>query len=491
MDGSGQPSRRRFAKTGSTWGWAVHVMGGLGGEEQVRSLGEGGQARTAADGARGRRGEQGGKLTQLGAGMTDGSGDGIEGPAGESGLKAERRGMRLLGFLPLILGGRAAAGMILKVERLARTGEGVSLGVDQAFDFEDQFDIATPVEALAGSALIGLELGELRLPKAQDIGFQAANPCDVADLEVEAVGDGGRLGSVLAGKQSGHRSIERGPLTTWGKPLSRRSIGHGLHYLFSKIGNRGNLCGSNVWKRARKQLRAAGLARSGAGDRATGRGVLGRGAEILGRPGGGFFECSGGVKRPVGVAEEFACEEDKIGLAVGHNGVGLDGIGDHADGGGGEFGFAADAGGKGDLKAGANGDFGVGDLTAGGDIDEIDAAIAEEMGELDGVVDGPAIFRPVGGGDADEKGQMLGPDGADGVDDFEKQADAILETAAVGIGAVVGEGREELVEQVAVGGVDLDEVKAGGKGAAGGKAKGLNGGVDTGVIEGLGNGIGG
>jgi hypothetical protein len=45
----------------------------------------------------------------------------------------------------------------------------------------------TPVEPLAGSALVGFKLRKLRLPKAQDIGFNFADSGYIADLEVETV----------------------------------------------------------------------------------------------------------------------------------------------------------------------------------------------------------------------------------------------------------------------------------------------------------------
>ena len=45
------------------------------------------------------------------------------------------------------------------------------------------------------------------------------------------------------------------------------------------------------------------------------------------------------------------------------------------------------------------------------------------------------------------------------------------------------------MEQVAVGGVDLDEVEAGGKSAACGLGEGADDGVDAGAIERLGHGV--
>ena len=73
-------------------------------------------------------------------------------------------------------------------ESLAGAGDGSSLAVDQALDFQNQFNVAAAVEALAGSALGGLELGELRLPEAQDVGLEVDDAGYIANLEVEAVG---------------------------------------------------------------------------------------------------------------------------------------------------------------------------------------------------------------------------------------------------------------------------------------------------------------
>jgi len=112
------------------------------------------------------------------------------------------------------------------------------------------------------------------------------------------------------------------------------------------------------------------------------------------------------------------------------------------------------------------------------------------MSELDGLVDGPAwgdFVGPVGGGDANEEGQMSGPFGADGVDNFEEQANAVFEAAAVVVGSLIGERGEEFVNQVAVGGVDFNEIEACGEGSAGGEAEGVHGGVDAGLVERLGD----
>ena len=145
-----------------------------------------------------------------------------------------------------------------------------------------------------------------------------------------------------------------------------------------------------------------------------------------------------------------------------------------------------------DLIAGTEGNLLGGMVAAGGDIDEVDACLFQEFGEGDGLREVPAgaegLGGPVGGGDADEEGQVLGPRGADGADDFEREADAVFEAAAVFVGAVVGEGREELVEQIAVGGVDFDEVESGGEGAMGGGDEVGDDFFHAGAVEGGGTG---
>jgi hypothetical protein len=112
------------------------------------------------------------------------------------------------------------------------------------------------------------------------------------------------------------------------------------------------------------------------------------GALVLDGPAGGLVECVGGAEWPVGIAEEFAGEEDDVGLAGADDLVGLGGLCDEADSAGAEAGFAADAIGEGDLVAGAEGDLLAEIVAAGGDVEEVDAFGFDETGELDGVVDG-------------------------------------------------------------------------------------------------------
>ncbi|MDP9611861.1 hypothetical protein JOF35_004138 [Streptomyces demainii] len=71
-----------------------------------------------------------------------------------------------------------------------------------------------------------------------------------------------------------------------------------------------------------------------------------------------------------------------------------------------------------------------------------------------------------GGGDADA--DAFAADGvADGLCHFDDEAGTGLGGTAVVVGALVGGGSEELVQEVAIGAVQLDAVQAGGSGGAG------------------------
>ena len=152
-------------------------------EEAVGFSSDGGEASSRPLGSRLGGGEEGGDFAQFSAGASNGGGHGVVALCGG--------GRKVLG----VRGGgrRSFAAVAHDFESLAGTGEGVPLAVDQVLDFERQLDVAAAVEALAGSAFIGLELREFCLPKAQDVGFHATDAGYIADLEIQAVGDGGRV----------------------------------------------------------------------------------------------------------------------------------------------------------------------------------------------------------------------------------------------------------------------------------------------------------
>ena len=127
----------------------------------------------------------------------------------------------------------------------------------------------------------------------------------------------------------------------------------------------------------------------------------------------GSPRASRGFDGPVGLAQHFAGEEGQVGFAAGDDFVGLMRIGDYADGSGEDCGLFTNRGGEGDLEARRDRDFRVGDQSAAGAIHQIDAERFQGSGELDGLVEIPAAFDPIGGGNADEQRHRVGHDAAD------------------------------------------------------------------------------
>ena len=166
---------------------------GSRGKERLSGCVEAGHARAPARSLRFGSGEDAGDLAQLSARGADDGGGFVEALAGLAGSEWEAR-LRI--------------GAARMAESLAGTGESVAFAVDEALDLEGHFDIAAAVEALAGAALAGLELGELRLPEAKDVGFDLADASDVANFEIETVWDRGLFVDALGGKLRGHKTLE-------------------------------------------------------------------------------------------------------------------------------------------------------------------------------------------------------------------------------------------------------------------------------------------
>ena len=188
-----------------------------GREEGAGRAGERGETRPAAGLSGSRRGQQACNLPQFGAGAADGGGNVIQALGGGGSGREQQAGLGIA-----LRGGlRTGAAAVDPIgENLASAGQGVTLGVDQALDFEGQFNVATAVKTLAGTALVGLELGKLRFPEAQDVGFDTAEACDIANLEVETVRDRGLVRNALLGKLCGHGGAEEGTGMQVEPPLS-------------------------------------------------------------------------------------------------------------------------------------------------------------------------------------------------------------------------------------------------------------------------------
>jgi hypothetical protein len=79
----------------------------------------------------------------------------------------------------------------LAFDDLAGAGDGVALVVEEGFDVECSFYVAATIKALASAAFVGLELRELALPEAENVGGNVAEFRDFADAEVKLVRDVG------------------------------------------------------------------------------------------------------------------------------------------------------------------------------------------------------------------------------------------------------------------------------------------------------------
>src|SRR3954469_9194374 len=78
---------------------------------------------------------------------------------------------------------------------------------------------------------------------------------------------------------------------------------------------------------------------------------------------------------------------------------------------------------------------------------------------------------------------MRGPDAAHRIHYLQWEADAIFKTAAVCVGAVVGQRRKKLVQQVAVGSMNLDKIETCCHGPAGCLRERADDSIDAGLIE--------
>src|SRR5690606_7487982 len=92
---------------------------------------------------------------------------------------------------------------------------------------------------------------------------------------------------------------------------------------------------------------------------------------------------------------------------------------------------------------------------AGRDVDQVAARFLEQLRDLDRLRAVHATRLPVHGADAHGHRLLVRPRRTQRAEHLEREAQAILQRAAVLVGAVVGERRDEAGEQVAVRAVQL------------------------------------
>lgn len=83
------------------------------------------------------------------------------------------------------------------------------------------------------------------------------------------------------------------------------------------------------------------------------------------------------------------------------------------------------------------------------------------LGNLDAFFQVVAAFSEFGAAHAEFDGAKGADSGADRLQDFDGETDAVFQGAAVSVAAVVEQGREELVNEPAVAAVDHDHFKTG------------------------------
>ena len=167
--------------------------------------------------------------------------------------------------------------------------------------------------------------------------------------------------------------------------------------------------------------------------------------------------------------------------------VGLVGAADHAHRSRLDGGFPADAFGERRLVTRPDGDLHAGQKPARRAVDQVHALTHEAPRQLDRLVDVPTALHPVGRRDAHEQRPAIRPARAHGARELQQDADAVLERSAVRIRAAVGKRREKFVQQVPVGGVQLQHAKAGADRAFRRVAKGLDDPRDPLAVELLGH----
>ena len=166
------------------------------------------------------------------------------------------------------------------------------------------------------------------------------------------------------------------------------------------------------------------------------------------------------MPRPVRIVEYRAGEGDQVGIAILQRRFRLLRVGDqphanHRDGY-----LLANIAGERQLVSRPNGDRLLRRQTAAGDVNIVTAQRFQLLAKLNGLLAVPAAFDPVGCRQPDAHRHGVAHCLADRLKDFQRIAHSVLQRTAVLVAALVAERREKLVQQIAVGGVQFNQLKA-------------------------------
>ena len=184
-----------------------------------------------------------------------------------------------------------------------------------------------------------------------------------------------------------------------------------------------------------------------------------------------------GFVGPFGIGPQGTAQTYEVALAGGQDLLGVFRQGDGAGGDDGHMHVLLDGLGRPYIVAHIDGHGGYlvdhGVVIAARNMERVDAFLFQRLGQLDGVLNREAVRLVIRAAQADGDGHVRADLLAHVAGDFQVDAHAVFQAAAVQIGAVVGMGGEEVGQQVAVRAMNFDDFKAGGFGAAGGVAKGM------------------
>ena len=173
------------------------------------------------------------------------------------------------------------------------------------------------------------------------------------------------------------------------------------------------------------------------------------------------------MKGPVGVSKHFPGDNDDIRLTRRHDLLRLHGLRDQADGACRDSDAGADLRRKGDLVTGTGGDAGIGNQSAARAVDQVDADSLEAKRKLDGLRQVPPPLDPVRAGESRKERQVRRPGLADGPGHLQREPHPAFQASPVRVRPSIGQRGEELVQQIAVGHVDLHDLESRLQAAAG------------------------